>query len=74
MQKQLAYLSQNIAHEVMRKNHWLGSIRMIGRKREAFGDKLWLVPVAFDIALQAVLETGDIRFSRLPAAARISPP
>lgn len=64
---------ENIAHEVMRKNHWLGSIFMINRKREGTGNGSGLVPVAFGVVFQAVSETGDIRFSRFPQAARISP-
>ena len=64
--------AENLVHEEMRSNHRLGSIRMFGRKREEFGpaDRL---PKEFDVAFQAVLKTGDIRFSGLPEAAIISP-
>lgn len=62
----------NIKHEVMRKNHRLGSIRML--EGSHVGGKLGIISEFYMVAERAVRETGDLRISSFPEAAMISPP
>lgn len=68
----VALSQDNLKHEKMRKDHRIGSIRILEGAR--FVGKVNVLDEAFKVAQQAVSETGDPRFTSLPQAAVIAPP
>ena len=65
---------KNLEHERMRRDHRLGTIRILQGWVRPVGKVYDPLKEHFKVAKEAALETGDPRITSLPKAAVISPP
>ena len=62
---------ENLAHEKMRKDHRLGSIRIL--EGAGLNGKVDILEEAYRVVQQSLSESGDPRKSSLPESAKIAP-
>lgn len=66
-----ALSDENKSHEQMRKDHRLGSIRILGGA--TLNGKVNVLEEAYKVVQQSLSESGDPRISSLPESAKIAP-